>query len=85
MFVDERKDKLSAIEDKAKRELGLVSSETYDPKRLRGIFMSNSKQLYRWKKGRVSRNKTVFFGFSFLAIVILLVLWHYLSTGFWQF
>ena len=50
IYYDERKDKLAKIEEKAKRELGMLPEETtYDPERIRGKFIENTKNLKRYK------------------------------------
>ena len=48
IYYDERKDKLAKIEEKAKRELGMLPEETYDPGGSRK-FIENTKHLKRYK------------------------------------
>ena len=51
IYVDERKEKLAKIEERAKRELGMLPEEEYNPERIRGKFVEATKHLKRRKEG----------------------------------
>ena len=82
IYVDERKEKLQKIEDKAKRELGLLPAEesSYE-ERLRGAFVGETTHLKRRKENgqRISTKGIV------VALAVALFLLHYLITGSWTF
>ena len=80
IYVDERKEKLQKIEDKAKRELGLLPAEesSYE-ERLRGAFVGETTHLKRRKENgqRISTKGIV------VALAVAFFLLHYLITGSW--
>ena len=82
IYVDERKEKLQKIEDKAKRELGLLPAEesSYE-ERLRGAFIGETTHLKRRKENgqRISTKGIV------VALAVAFFLLHYLITGSWTF
>ena len=82
IYVDERKEKLQKIEDKAKRELGLLPAEenSYE-ERLRGVFVGETTHLKRRKENgqRISTKGIV------VALAVAFFLLHYLITGSWTF
>ncbi len=47
IYVDERKEKLAKIEERAKRELGMLPEEEYNPENIRGKFLESTKHLKR--------------------------------------
>lgn len=82
IYHDERKEKLSKMEESAKRELGVLPEKEFDPESIRGKFVENTTHLKRRKQ---SRRKPVHAGIILIIIVLLLLLWHYLQTGNWSF
>jgi len=50
IYVDERKEKLAKIEEKAKRELGMLPPEEFNPESIRGKFVEGTKHLKRRKE-----------------------------------
>jgi hypothetical protein len=81
IYVDERKEKLQKMEEKAKRELGMLPPEekTYE-ERIRGSFVESTTHLKR-RKGR----KTVSYGLLVVLLVVMLFILHYLVTGHFSF
>lgn len=82
IYVDERKEKLRKIEEKAKRDLGMLPPEelTYEEK-LRGAFVKETTHLKRRKSmGQRFSTKTII-----IALIVSLFLLHYLLTGNWTF
>ncbi|MBO4444932.1 MAG: hypothetical protein J5698_03200 [Bacteroidaceae bacterium] len=81
IYYDERKEKLRNIEEKAKRELGMLEQETYDPeKQIRGKFVEQTKHLKRWKEEGVGGKKRLSPFGAFLIIVVLLLIWRFLLS-----
>ncbi len=79
LYYDPRKDKLAKIEEKAKRELGMIPEKEFDPEDIRGKFVSATKHLKRRKE---SGKKTVSSGILIIIIIVLIMLMKYLSTGY---
>ncbi len=82
IYVDERKERLKKIEDKAKRELGMLPPEetTYE-QRIRGAFVGEGSHLQRRKEyGERFPTRLLV-----VAIAIALFILHYLVTGSWTF
>lgn len=47
IYYDERKERLAKIEERAKRELGMLPAEEYDPENIRGKFVEGTTHLKR--------------------------------------
>ncbi|MBQ9386660.1 MAG: hypothetical protein IJU24_07260 [Bacteroidaceae bacterium] len=78
IYVDERKEKLAKIEEKARRELGMLPEETFNPENIRGKFVEGTTHLKRRKENggpRVSAQMAI------VLIVLLGLLLHWLLTG----
>lgn len=78
IYYDERKDKLQKIEESAKRELGMLPEESFDPERIRGKFIEGTKHLKRQKENggpRMSIQTCV------VLIAALLFVLHWILTG----
>ena len=50
IYVDERKERLAKIEERAKRELGMLPQEEFNPESLRGKFVEGTTHLKRRKE-----------------------------------
>lgn len=79
MYSDERRERLRAIEERARRELGLLPPESPGAERLRGVFTGRAGRERRGE-GRVVRGLT---GNAVLVGVLLLLflLLRYLVSG----
>lgn len=47
IYYDERKERLAKIEEKAKRELGMLPEEEFNPESIRGKFVESTTHLKR--------------------------------------
>ena len=74
IYVNERKEKLEKMEEKAKRELGMLPDKEFSPEGTTHL-----------KRRKASGRKPVSFGIILIIIAFLLYLWHYLATGSWSF
>ncbi len=82
IYVDERKEKLAKMEEKAKRELGMLPEKKFTPEDIRGKFVEGTTHLKRRKQ---SGRKPIHLGMILVLIALLIFLWHYLQTGSWTF
>ncbi len=82
MYIDERKEKLKKMEERAKRELGMLPPKEFVPEDIRGTFVKGTKHLQRRKEGG---RKPMKLGFALILIAVLLFVWHYLLTGSFRF
>lgn len=77
IYVDERKEKLQKIEEKAKRELGMLPPEKKTAEeRIRGKFVEQTTHLKRRKE-----KKPVSFAVLLILLGAMLYILHYLVTG----
>lgn len=77
IYVDERKEKLQKIEEKAKRELGMLPPEEKTvEERIRGKFVEQTTHLKRRKE-----KKPVSFAVLLILLGAMLYVLHYLVTG----
>ncbi|MFR7464995.1 MAG: hypothetical protein ACLUVG_08765 [Phocaeicola vulgatus] len=79
IYVDERKEKLQKLEEKAKRELGMLPPKEFSPEDIRGKFVEGTKHLKRRKES--GRKPIDLWGFVYSYFGILLYILHYLVTG----
>lgn len=79
IYYDPRKEKLKEIDEKAKRELGILPPKEFTPEDIRGKFVGATKHLKRRKE---SGRKPVSYGVLIILIVVLLFVMHYLVTGY---
>jgi hypothetical protein len=78
IYYDERKEKLAKIEEKAKRDLGMLPPKKFTPEDIRGKFVDATTHLKRRKQ---SGKKPVSYGVLIMSIILLLILMRYLYTG----
>lgn len=71
IYVDERKEKLAKIEERAKRELGMLPEKEFDPESIRGKFVEGTTHL---KRRKASGGPVLKFPVAVVLIVLLTVL-----------
>ena len=49
IYIDERRERLEQVEQRARQELGLTPTSAYVPSDLHGVFSANQKQLRKGK------------------------------------
>ncbi|MBR3453727.1 MAG: hypothetical protein IKH26_00220 [Bacteroidaceae bacterium] len=77
IYYNERKEKLKEIQDKAKRELGLLPPKEFSPEDIRGKFTMATKHL----RNRKESGRHISSGMLIFLIIVLLILMRYLYTG----
>ena len=81
IYIDERKEKLQKIEEKAKRDLGILPPEKVSyADRIRGSFVESTTHLKR-RKGR----KTMGYGALLILLAAMIFILNYLVTGSFSF
>ena len=78
IYHDPRKEKLKEIDERAKRELGLLPPKDFTPEDLRGKFVQATKYVKRRKE---SGKKPVSYGILIVIIVLLLLLMRWIVAG----
>ena len=82
IYIDERKEIQKKIEERAKRELGMLPKKEFNPEDIRGTFVKGTTHLKRRKE---SGRKPMTFGVALIIIAVLIFVWHYLQTGSFRF
>ncbi|MBR4365268.1 MAG: hypothetical protein IKP43_00635 [Bacteroidaceae bacterium] len=77
IYYNERKEKLKEIQDKAKRELGLLPPKEFSPEDIRGKFTMATKHVRRRKESGWHLSS----GMLIFLIIALIILMRYLYTG----
>jgi len=78
IYYDERKEKLAKIEENAKRELGMLPEEEFNPERIRGKFLEGTTHLKRRKENGGPR---ISFPVAMVLIVVLTVVLFWILNG----
>lgn len=78
MYYDPRKEKLKEIDERAKRDLGLLPPKEFTPEDLRGKFVQATKHVRQRKE---SGKKPVSYGVLLIIIVLLVLLMRWIVAG----
>ena len=78
IYVDERKEKLAKIEEKAKRDLGMLPEKKFSPEDIRGKFIEGTTHLKRRKE---SGRKPMQYGVALFLVLILFYIWYAITNG----
>ena len=78
IYVDERKEKLAKMEEKAKRDLGMLPEKEFSPEDIRGKFIEGTTHLRRRKE---SGRRPMHLGIILVVIAVLAYLWYAISSG----
>lgn len=78
IYYNERKEKLNNIEEKAKRELGMIPQKEFSINDIKGKFIEGTKHLKRRKE---SGKKPLSLPVIIVLLAILLYVLYYLITG----
>lgn len=75
MFVDERKDRLKAVEDRAKAELGRAEPTSPGHDGIRGVFLAATKHARKRSERRLAGGFILSYGVIAVLLVILVAVW----------
>lgn len=78
IYVDERKERLAKIEERAKRELGMLPQEGFNPENIRGKFVEGTTHLKRRKENGGPR---ISFPVAIVLIVLLVIFLLWILNG----
>jgi hypothetical protein len=78
IYYDERKERLAKIEEKAKRELGMLPEEEFNPENIRGKFIESTTHL---KRRKANGGPAISFPVAIVLIVLLTILMFNLLNG----
>ena len=80
MFVDERKDRIRDIEQRAKASLGGEVSRTSGHERLRGTFLNATRHASKRHERRLAGGFVLTYGVILVLLVILVAVWKMLLS-----
>ena len=78
IYVNERKERLDKMTEKAKRELGMLPPKEFSPEDIRGKFVEGTTHLRRRKE---SGRKPMHVGAILAIIAVLFWLWYAIANG----
>lgn len=78
IYYDPRKEKLKEIDERAKRELGILPPKEFSPEDIKGKFVQATKHVKRRKEN----GKSTSYGVLIIAIVVLSLIMKYIATGY---
>ena len=75
MFVDERKDRLKAVENRTKAELGRAEPTSPWHDGIRGVFLAATKHARKRSERRLAGGFILSYGVIAVLLVILVAVW----------
>lgn len=80
IYADDRKQRLKAVEERAKAELGMPAAERPDAERIRGMFIGATRHARRRRERRLSGGFVLSYGIIVVLLVILVAVWKMLLS-----
>ena len=81
IYADDRKQRLKAVEERAKAELGMPAAERPDAERIRGMFIGATRPPPRRRRERrLSGGFVLSYGIIVVLLVILVAVWKMLLS-----
>lgn len=78
IYYDERRERLRAIEERARRELGMEPPEEFCPEHLRGVFAGSTSHLRRARERRSAGRPQTHVAVLVFLLIALIALVRYL-------
>lgn len=78
IYYDERRERLRAIEERARRELGIEAPEEFRPEHLRGVFSGSTRHLCRAREREASGRPRMHVAVLVFLLIVLLALVRYI-------
>lgn len=80
IYVDERKERLKAIEDKARAELGMKNDRQGGHEQLRGMFFNATRHARRRRERKLAGGIVLTYGVITVLLIMLFAIWKILLT-----
>lgn len=80
VYVDKRKERLKAIEARAKAELGMEAAPGGGHERLRGAFIEATRHVRRRRERRLNGGFVLGYGAIIVLLILLFAVWKVLLT-----
>lgn len=75
IFVDTRKEKLQAIENRAKSDLGITNNTARHHEYMRGTFLNATKHVRQRHERKVAGGLVLSFGMIVVLLILLFAAW----------
>lgn len=80
MFVDERKERIRDIEEKAKAELGMKADGRQEHERIQGMFINATHHVRKRRERKLAGGFVLTYGVIVVLLIMLFAIWKILLT-----
>lgn len=80
MFVDERKERIRDIEEKAKAELGMKADGRQKHERIQGMFFNATRHVRKRRERKLAGGFVLTYGVIVVLLIMLFAIWKILLT-----
>lgn len=80
MFVDERKERIRDIEEKAKAELGMKADGRQEHERIQGMFINATCHVRKRRERKLAGGFVLTYGVIVVLLIMLFAIWKILLT-----
>lgn len=80
MYVDQRKERLKAIEDRARAELGMAGERRGGRENIRGMFLDATKHARRRRERKLAGGFVMSYGVIVVLLILLVAVWKLLLS-----
>lgn len=80
MFVDERKERIRDIEEKAKAELGMKADGRQKHERIQGMFINATRHVRKRRERKLAGGFVLTYGVIVVLLIVLFAIWKILLT-----
>ena len=80
MFVDERKERIRDIEEKAKAELGMKADGRQEYERIHGMFINATRHVRKRRERKLAGGFVLTYGVIVVLLIMLFAIWKILLT-----
>lgn len=80
MFVDERKERIRDIEEKAKAELGMKADGRQEHERIQGMFINATSHVRKRRERKLAGGFVLTYGVIVVLLIMLFAIWKILLT-----
>lgn len=80
MFVDERKERIRDIEEKAKAELGMKADGRQEYERIQGMLINATRHVRKRRERKLAGGFVLTYGVIVVLLIMLFAIWKILLT-----